>query len=59
MTTDINLNVMMHFMCRKVLELLGKDSTNGGQPQAEDRYNKVVVEGHDEGTLGGAPMKHH
>jgi len=35
-----------------------RTSANGGQPQAEDRYNKVVVERTDEGTLR-TPTKHH
>jgi hypothetical protein len=44
MTTDIIVNVMMHVVCRKILELLGKTTANGGQPQVEDKYKKVVVE---------------
>jgi hypothetical protein len=31
-------------MCRKKLELLGKTVTSDRQPQAEDEYEKVVVE---------------
>jgi hypothetical protein len=26
----------------KILELLGKTTANGGQPQEEDKYKKVV-----------------
>jgi hypothetical protein len=36
----------------------GRTTANGGQPQVEDKYKKVVVEKIDEGTLG-VPMKHH
>jgi hypothetical protein len=43
MTTDIVLNVIMYVRCRKV-GVVRKTSTNGGQPQVEDKYKKVVVE---------------
>jgi hypothetical protein len=35
---------VMYVMCRKKLKLLGKTITNDGKPQAEDEYEKVVVE---------------
>jgi hypothetical protein len=58
MITDIIVNVMMHVMCRKGLELLGRTIANGGQPQVEDKYKKVVVERLMKG-LWEFPMKHH
>jgi hypothetical protein len=42
MTTNVIVNVMMHDICRKILELLGKTTANDGQPQVEDNYKKVV-----------------
>jgi hypothetical protein len=41
---DIIMNVMMHVMCRKILELSRKTVSNGGKPQEEDKYKKIVVE---------------
>jgi hypothetical protein len=35
---------MMYVMCRKKLELLRKTIANDEQPQAEDDYEKVVIE---------------
>jgi hypothetical protein len=43
-TTNVIVNMMMHAMYRKDLELLRKTISNDGQPQAEDDQEKVVVE---------------
>jgi len=37
MKTNVIMNVMMYVMCRKRLELLGKITSNDGQPQVEDK----------------------
>jgi hypothetical protein len=35
---------MMYVMCRKKLELLRKTVANDEQPQAEDDYEKSIIE---------------
>jgi hypothetical protein len=42
MTNDTIVNVMVHDMCRKILGLLGKTTSNGGQPQQKNKYKKFV-----------------
>jgi hypothetical protein len=44
MTTDINVNLIMHVMCRKGLDLLGRDNCQWWKTQTEDKYKKVSIE---------------
>jgi hypothetical protein len=44
MTTDIIVNVMMHVYVENDWSCWGRTTANGGQPQVEDKYKKVVVE---------------
>jgi hypothetical protein len=44
MIANVIMNVMMYFMCRKRMELLGKTTANDDQPRVEDNCKKVFVE---------------
>jgi hypothetical protein len=43
MKNEIVLNVIMYVMYKKV-RVVRKTTANGGKPQVEEKYNKVVVE---------------